>query len=84
MIRKMTIFSSSFIKKQIRDGATLTHFNSVIKQETRFNLSLKPNMEHVRCNLKKIGRLRPDLRRSETKHMLGDSEGLEEIEGEIN
>jgi hypothetical protein len=53
MTRKVTIFSSSFIMKQTRDGAALTHFNPVIKQETRFNLSLKPNKERVRPNPEK-------------------------------
>jgi hypothetical protein len=53
MTRKVTIFSSSFITKQIRDGTALTHFNLVIKQETRFNLSLKPNKKRVRPNLEK-------------------------------
>jgi hypothetical protein len=48
MTRKLTIFSSSLITKQTRDGAAPTHFNHVIKQETRFNLPLKPNKERVR------------------------------------
>jgi hypothetical protein len=53
MTRKVTVFSSSFMTKQTRDGAALNHFNLVIKQETRFNLSLKPNKERVRPNLEK-------------------------------
>jgi hypothetical protein len=53
MTRKVTIFSSSFITKQTRDGIALTHFNPVIKQEIRFNLSLKPNKERVRPNPEK-------------------------------
>jgi hypothetical protein len=53
MNRKVTIFSSSFITKQTRDGAALIHFNPIIKQETRFNLSLKPNKERVRPNPEK-------------------------------
>jgi hypothetical protein len=43
MIKKITIFGSSLITKQTRDDVAATHFNPVIKQETRFNLSLKPN-----------------------------------------
>jgi hypothetical protein len=53
MIRNMIIFSSSFITKQTRDVAALTHFNPVIKQETKFNLSLKPNKERVQLNPEK-------------------------------
>jgi hypothetical protein len=53
MIRKVTIFNSSFITKQTRDGAAPTHFNFVIKQETRFNLSLEPNKERIRLNPEK-------------------------------
>jgi hypothetical protein len=53
MIRKVTIFNSSFITKQTRDGAAPTHINPVIRQETRFNLLPKPNKEWVRPNLEK-------------------------------
>jgi hypothetical protein len=53
MTRKVTIFNLSFNTKQTRDGEALTQFNSVIKQETRFNLSLKPNNERVRPNSEK-------------------------------
>ena len=53
MTKKVTIFSSSVIRKHARDGAVPTHFNHVIKQEIRFNLSLKPNKERVRPNPEK-------------------------------
>jgi hypothetical protein len=53
MTRKVTIFSSSFITKQTIDGAALTHFNHVNKQEIRFNLSLKLNKHLVRSNSEK-------------------------------
>jgi hypothetical protein len=53
MTKKVIIFSSSLITKQIRDDAAPTHFNPVIKQETRFNLSLKPNKERVQPNPEK-------------------------------
>jgi hypothetical protein len=52
MTRKVTIFSPSLITEQTRDDAASTHFNHVIKQETRFNLSPKPNKEWVRPNQK--------------------------------
>jgi hypothetical protein len=47
--------------------------NPVMKQETRFNMSLKPNKERVRPNPEKMDRLLSDPRRSETKHMLNKS-----------
>jgi hypothetical protein len=50
MTRKMTKFSPSLITKQTRDGAAPTYFKLVIKQKTRFNLSLKPNKERVQPN----------------------------------
>jgi hypothetical protein len=52
MTRNVTIFSPSITTKKI-DGAALTHFNHVIKQKTRFNLSLKPNKKRVQPNQKK-------------------------------
>ena len=76
MTRKVTIFSSSFITKQTRDGAALTHFNLVIKQKTRFNLSLKPNKKRVQHNPKKMSHLLPDPRRSEIKHMFKRQGGV--------
>jgi hypothetical protein len=53
MIRNVTIFSSSLTTKQTRDGAVPTHCNLVIKQETMFKLSLKPNKKQVRSNPEK-------------------------------
>jgi hypothetical protein len=53
MTRKETIFSSSLIAKQTRDGTTPTQFNPVIKQDNRFNLSLKPNKERIWPNPEK-------------------------------
>jgi hypothetical protein len=40
-------------RNQTRNGAAPTHFNPVIKQETRFNPSLKPNKKRVRPNPEK-------------------------------
>jgi hypothetical protein len=73
MIRKVTIFSSPLITRQTKDGTTPTHFNPIIKQETRFNLSLKPYKERIQSNPEKwvgFDPTRPDPRRFETKQML--------------
>jgi hypothetical protein len=76
MTRNVTIFSLSFITKQTRDDAALTHFNLVIKQKTRFNLSLKPNKKRVQHNPEKMSQLLPDPRSSEIKHMLKRQGGV--------
>jgi hypothetical protein len=53
MTRKMIVFSSSLITKPNKKWCSSNHFNPVIKQETKFNPSLKLNKKRVRPNPEK-------------------------------